>query len=88
MSRLPDGPDTTPFFIFNPLTEDFVTTYANEQNEPIEYICPSLKISEFPAYIGKKVAKNLAQYIVLKRKIKTNYQDEYQACLQEIEVKL
>lgn len=80
--------DDTPTYLFNPLTEDFTTTYASDDNIPIEYTAKALSISEFPAYIAHKIAKNLASHAVLSRGVKTNYQDEYEAMLSRIIVKL
>lgn len=86
MSRIPSEPDITPTSIYNPMTEDFTTTYANEDNEPIPYTCPAQEISTFPAYIANKIKKNLAQVIVFKRGVKTNYEDDYNEVLKEISV--
>ncbi len=86
MTRLPEGPDITPKHIWNPLIDDFTTTYANEDNIPIPYTCPSLKISQFPTYIANHIAKQLAQKIVFERGIKTNYEDEFAKTLDEITI--
>jgi len=79
----PPKPDSSPKYLWNPLSEDYHTAYDSKP-----YTVRSLEISEFPAYIANKIAKNLAQYIVLKRGVKTNYEDEYNAALEEITVKL
>lgn len=86
MERLPDGPNTTLKYLFNPLTEDFTTTYANDANKPITYTCPSMKISEFPTYLADHIAKHLAQKIVFKRGIQHNYEQDFRAVLQEITI--
>lgn len=86
--RLPQGPNLTPKHIWNPLATDFTTTYANENNEPISYTCPSLRISTFPTYIADHMAKHLAQEIVGHRGIKKDYQGDYEAALKEIMVEI
>ena len=84
MPHLPEGPDITPKYIWNPTTEDFTTTYADENNVPVEYTAPSLEMSRFPTYIARHIAKKLADVIVWKRGIKTNFEDDYKTVLKEI----
>ncbi len=71
--------------IFNPDTEDFLTTYdTNENGQPVEYIVHAKEYTKLPGYIGRHVAEHLAKHLVFKRGIKTNFEDEYTSMLKTI----
>lgn len=75
--------------IFNPDTEEFKWNYdINGDRSPVEFVMPPLKISEFVEPVAKHLKKHLAETLVWKRGIKTNYDDEYNKILKEIEVNL
>lgn len=88
MPRIPEEPNTTPLHIWNPLTEDFITYWADENNNPKEYVTQSQQISTYPYYLGIKIARKLAQKIVLDKGIETNYEDEFNAKLKELLVEI
>lgn len=71
--------------LYNPLRTDFTWNWAGENNVPQPYTIPSLGIATFPVRIADHLAKHLAQKIVLDRGVRTNYEDEYNTVLKEIE---
>lgn len=80
---LPTGPDITPKKIFNPDTEDFSVMFALEKI-PEKYTIRSRETLTFPTYLADHITKHLVQYIVLKRGVKTNYEDEYEKVKKEV----
>lgn len=82
--QLPTKPDTTKTYLYNPTKSDFMTTYANEDNEPIVYTLRSEELKEFPKYIADHIAEHLAHEIVMTRGVKTNYDDDKKKVFEEI----
>lgn len=82
--KLPDTPDTTPTYLFNPAKEDFTTFYDGK-----EYILPSRVIVTHPKFLADHLAKHLAQYLAVKESAGAQeYQQQYQAYLAKIYVEL
>ncbi len=90
-NHLPDQkpqPNNTDKSLYNVDKADFTTTFANEENVPIAYTMPAQEISTFPTYIANHLSKHLAHHIVMKRGIKSNYDQDIKDVLKEIEVDL
>jgi hypothetical protein len=96
MNDTPLKQDDTPTNIFNPLSEDFTWTMANEQNEKVEYTMPSMSISTFPKYLADHMARHLAQKIAMKNMVRVTpdgpmritYQQAYDEALESLRVTL
>lgn len=72
--------------IYNPDGEDFTVTYdINENGIPEKFTIPAGEAKRFITPIADHIMKHLANRLVMKRGIKTNYQDEYERVLKEIE---
>lgn len=72
--------------IYNPDSEDFSTTYDLDGNkQPLRYTLHAKEYGIFPSAVAEHLQKHLAHKIVMKRGVKTNYADEYQQVLKEIE---
>jgi len=86
--RLPEGPNQTPKSIFNPLSEDFVATRADDTNVSHTYCIQSFCVATFPTYLADHIAKKLAHEVVSTRGISqnSNYEDDIASVLKEIEI--
>ena len=74
--------------LFNPDVKDFIFKCADEDNTPHEYTLRAQEITTLPKWIAGKGANDLANMLVWKWGIKTNYEDEKKAVLKEIYVEL
>ncbi len=84
----PPQRDETPTLVYNPDTEDFTFKRAIEgTRDQVEYILRSQEITTLPFYIARQGANSLADKLVWKRGIKTNYELEKKNVLEEIYVK-
>lgn len=74
--------------VFNPLKEDFFTTYdINEDAHPVSFCVRSMEIETFDDdRIADHVIKHLATQVVYARDVKTNFQDEYAKVVDEITI--
>lgn len=81
---IPNQPDQTPTLVFNPDIHPHSFGYDMQGENPQEYTVAPLNSIKLPAYLAKKFANQLADAIVNKRGIRTNYQAEKEALLKEI----
>ena len=74
--------------IFNPLSEDYESTYdINGDGNPVAYSIPSMGFLEIEnEAMAEHCVNNLAKTVVFQRRIKTNFQDEYEKARKEIVV--
>ena len=75
-------------YVYNPDSEDFSTTYdVNGNGDPVTFTIRSFEIGKFENdAVGKHMLKHLADKILMKRKVRTNWEDEYNALLKELNV--
>lgn len=59
----------TPVTLFNPLPVDFVDTYRDEDNKPIEYTIHSFESQIFPKYMADIFLKKMVEMIINDRKL-------------------
>lgn len=76
----------TPKYLYNPDGQDFTVMYAIDDNPPQPYTLHAGEAASFPPYVADHIAKHLAHLLVMKRGIKTNYPDEFEATIQEITI--
>lgn len=62
MQRPQPQPNSTPKYIYNPRSEDFVCTYA-EVRTPVPYTVRAHELAQFPTYLANHIAKHLAQRV-------------------------
>lgn len=75
--------------LFNPDNEDFTVTYdINEDGKPLSYTIHAGEIASFEPIIADHVRKHLVNRIVMKRGIKTNYEDDFKKVNKELDVTL
>lgn len=84
----PQQPNNTPTYIYNPSKEDFTHTYANAENEPIEYTVPAGELQQYPYYLAQHLAKHLADKVMGDRGIRVNPEADHAAIMKEILVEL
>ena len=84
MTNLPKSPDQTLTTLLNPDLKDFEYTYADEDNIQHTDKINALELKRLPKYLADHVAQKLAEYLVYKHGIKTNYEDEKKEILKEI----
>jgi hypothetical protein len=77
---------SNPVSLYNPLSEDFSCKQADDDNVQHTYTIRSLEIETYPKYIADHITKHLAQAIIAKRGIKTNYEDAYKEAVEEMTV--
>lgn len=82
--------DVKKVYIYNPLDDDFVTTYdINEDALPITFTIPSKQVASFVPIVADHIKNHLAKKIVGVRGTEhTNYEDAYKKALTELEVNL
>jgi hypothetical protein len=61
---VPTSPDITPTYIYNPLKEDFTTTYAEERT-PVEYTVHSKELATFPRWLANHIGNKIVQKLAL-----------------------
>lgn len=80
-------PDTTPTYIYNPLREDFKTTFA-EDRDPKEYVIHSRELAKFPKYLAEHIGKKLVQKIALSKDSGISYDIREEAAKKEVFVEV
>lgn len=71
--------------IYNPDNEDFTITYdLNEDKIPLTYTIHAKEYGVFPEPVANHIVKHLADKIIRKREVQTNYEDEYNQVVREI----
>jgi len=75
-------------YVYNPDSEDFSTTYdVNGNGDPVTFTIRSFEIGKFEIdAVGKHMLKHLADKILMKRKVKTNWANEHDALMKELNV--
>lgn len=72
-------------YVINIDNEDFSITYDLKGNkEPELYEIKSLEIGKFPEPVAEHIKKHLAEKILNKRGVKTNYTDDLEKIINEI----
>jgi len=73
--------------LYNPLNSDFTTTFdVNGDSKPESFTVPALQIATFEEATANHLKEHLAKHVVFSRGIKTNFEDEYNKALKEVEV--
>lgn len=85
---LPNQPDQTPVNLYNPDLKDFTFVLADDNNVQHEYILHSQEITTLPKYIADHGASKLADMLVWKRGVKSNYELDKKNILEEIYVQI
>lgn len=78
--------DETPKYLYNPDGQDFTVDYAVDDNPPEPYTIRAGEAQSFPPYIADHIARHLAHLLISKRGIKTNYDDDFKATIEEITI--
>jgi hypothetical protein len=85
---LPQEPNSTETYIFNPDLRDFSFSLSDDDNIVHEYTLLAQEITTLPKYIADHGANKLADYILGKRGIKQNYELDKNNLMKEIYVNL
>jgi hypothetical protein len=88
MFNQPPQPNLTPTHLYNPTKEDFTTTFADENNNPVEYTLHAGEIETFPKYLADHIAKKLAKKIVNGRGVRATLSADVKETLEMIYVNL
>jgi len=85
---LPQEPNSTETYIFNPGLKDFKFSLADDYNVVHEYVFLAQEITTLPKYIADHGVNKLVDYIINKRGIKENYELDKNNLMKEIYVNL
>lgn len=77
-------PDQTPRLLYNPDVVAHEFDYDKMGPNPQHFVVPALSGIRVPAHMAETFAGRLADILVNKRGIKTNYQADKEKLLQEI----
>lgn len=82
----PQNENNTPKYIFNPLKEDYTAYWDGKP-----YVLHSIEVGEFPSWLADHIAQGLARKIAVDKNAGgigqgSNFEDEYNKALREIEV--
>lgn len=83
MPQIPTQPNLTPRYLYNPTKDDFTVKW-----DDVAHTIHSEELKAFPAYLADHIAHHLAKHIVGTRGIKTNYEDDFKAVMEEIIVNI
>lgn len=74
--------------IYNPDTEDFVTTRREKDNKPVKYTVPGVGSAYFEPKLAEYIKNKLVTYLMNKRTIKINYEDDSKEIFKEISIEI
>ena len=62
-------PNVTLKSFYSPLKEDLTITYRDEQNNPVEYIIPSMEVSTYPTFLADNFIKHIIDAVINEREL-------------------